>query len=180
MGRRIARSVPPFAMAPTAHDTTWPREARDALCCAALLLGLLLVVDAGATCLNWARALLWTALAALFLVVLIPPRVSAGEGWLASQGLLRRSVVRTDRLVSARWSSGVAQRLVLRDAAGARVEVDPRVFVANPALWHVVSENARSALARGTLLCGATALRQLAERVDRETAREVFKASGLD
>ncbi|WP_329158352.1 hypothetical protein OHB49_05315 [Streptomyces sp. NBC_01717] len=69
-----------------------------------------------------------------------------------------------------RWSDGVSLRLVLRDLDGARVEVDPRVLIANPHLWQLLDAGARSSLGRGTLLCGATALRQLSERIDRETA----------
>ena len=69
-----------------------------------------------------------------------------------------------------RWSDGVSLGLVLRDLDGARVEVDPRVLIANPHLWQLLDAGARSSLGRGTLLCGATALRQLSERIDRETA----------
>ncbi|MFD3484717.1 hypothetical protein [Streptomyces sp. NPDC058665] len=45
---------------------------------------------------------------------------------MASRGLLRERTVRTDRLVSVRWSDGVAQRLIPRDLDGGSVEVDPR------------------------------------------------------
>lgn len=130
--------------------------------------------------LTWLRSLLWAALATTLFVVLVPPRVRAGAGWFSSRGLLRADTVRTDRLVSVRWSDGVAQRLVLRDADGCRVEVDPRVFVANPALWHRLDQDTRTCVERGTLLCGATALRQLGERIDRRTARTVFQVSGLE
>ncbi|WP_351230995.1 hypothetical protein [Streptomyces sp. NPDC002133] len=51
---------------------------------------------------------------------------------------------------------------------------------ANPALWRRLDEDARTCVEHGTLLCGATALRQLSERIDRETARTVFKVSGLE
>lgn len=78
-----------------------------------------------------------------------------------------------------RWSNGVAQRLVLRDADGNRAEIDPRVLIANPPLWAVVDTDARTSIERGTLRCGETALRQMAARVDRESARIVFKLSGL-
>ncbi|MFJ6636826.1 hypothetical protein ACIQMR_36515 [Streptomyces sp. NPDC091376] len=179
MGRRISPvMLPPPGAA--AHDEDWAGHARDALRCAALLLGLLLVIDAGAGHLDGPRALLWTGLSVLLFVILVPPRVSAGAGWLASHGLLRRQLVRTDRLVSVRCSDGVAQRLVLRDADGRRVEVDPRVFLANPALWHRLDQDSRAGRERGTLLCGETALRALSERIDRETAHRVFTVSGLE
>lgn len=129
---------------------------------------------------TWLRILLWTTLATTLFVVLVPPRVRAGAGWLSSRGLLRAHTVRTDRLVSVRWSDGVAQRLVLRDTDGCRVEVDPRVFVANPALWHRLDQDTRACVEHGTMLCGVTVLRQLAERIDRRTAQTVFQVSGLE
>ena len=190
MERRITRAVPDAhsgrrgrVLPPpgtTAHDEDWVGHVRFAVGCAAALLGLLLAVDAAAGRLTWLRVLLWTALATTLFVVLVPPRVRAGAGWLSSRGLLRAHTVRTDRLVSVRWSDGVAQRLVLRDADGCRVEVDPRVFVANPALWHRLDQDTRACVEHGTMLCGVTALRQLAERIDRRTARTVFQVSGLE
>ncbi|MFG3662458.1 hypothetical protein [Streptomyces sp. NPDC047706] len=88
--------------------------------------------------------------------------------------------MRTDLLVSVRCPDGVAQRLVLRDAFGERVELDPQVLVNNPELWRRLDEDAHRSRACGSLLCGATALRRLSERIDRETAGIVFKLSGLE
>ncbi|MGW2816579.1 hypothetical protein [Streptomyces sp. NPDC001415] len=185
MGRLTTRNVAGHGAAPrrrneaVVYDTTWGGEARSAAGCAGVLLGLLLAIDAGAGTLTVRRALLWGALAALLFVVLWPARVSAGAGSLVSRGLLRRAEVRTDRLTSVRWSDGVAQRLVLRDTEGHRVEIDPKVLVANPPLWHALDRDARTSLDQGVLRCGETALRQMAARVDRETARTVFNLSGL-
>ncbi|MFF1839633.1 hypothetical protein ACFVXE_36520 [Streptomyces sp. NPDC058231] len=177
--RRPGRAPrPPGGM--TAYDHKWAGELRFAGGCSGTLLGLLLAVDAVAGRLTWLRVLLWTAVAATLCVVLLPPRVCAGPGWLASRGLLRGTTVRTDRLVSVRWSDGVSQRLLLRDADGCRVELDPRVLIANPALWHRLDQDARTCVERGTLLCGATALRRLGDRIDRRTARTVFEVSGLE
>ncbi|MEU4352389.1 hypothetical protein [Streptomyces sp. NPDC023838] len=67
-----------------------------------------------------------------------------------------------------------------QDAVRNRTEIDPKVLVANPPLWRVLDEDARTNMARGTLCCGERALRQMAVRVDGETARRVFKISGLD
>ncbi|MFD4232167.1 hypothetical protein [Streptomyces sp. NPDC058545] len=173
-GRDADRGEPPGT---TASDDGWTAELRAAGCCSALLLGLLLLIDVGSGRLTGLRALMWVALAVLLLVVLVPPRVTAGEGWLASRSLLRRRRVRTDSLVAVRWSDGVSLRLVLRDLDGARVEVDPRVLIANPHLWQLVDAGACSSLGRGTLLCGATALRQLSERIDRETAHSPSTSS---
>jgi hypothetical protein len=87
--------------------------------------------------------------------------------------------VRTDSLVSIRWFDGVSQRMVLRDTEGNRVEIDPRVLVRNPAMWRRLDADTRTSIERGTLLCGATALRELAGRIDRETAHTVFRVSGM-
>ncbi|MBD0746929.1 hypothetical protein BG418_02615 [Streptomyces sp. CBMA152] len=144
-----------------------------------MLLGLLLLIDASAGTLTVLRAALWLGLAALLLLVLWPARVSAGPGLLVSHALVRTRVVRTDRLVSVRWTDGVAQRLLLRDADGNRAEIDPQVLINNPPLWRLLDEGSRTSLARGTLCCGETALRQISARIDRETARTVFKVSGL-
>ncbi|MFJ3922729.1 hypothetical protein [Streptomyces sp. NPDC090022] len=170
MGRRI--SLPDT-------DQGWASERRTALGAAGLLLAAILTVDAGAGLLTPARAALWAGLAALAFVILLPSRVSAGPGRLAVRGLLTERQVRTDALVSVRWMDGVAQRMVLRDADGHRVEIDPEVFVRNPAMWRRVDEDTRGCVERGTLLCGATAMRQLAARIDRRTARSVFQVSGL-
>ncbi|MFI7405429.1 hypothetical protein ACIBW9_33955 [Streptomyces sp. NPDC049541] len=50
----------------------------------------------------------------------------------------------------------------------------------NPRLWNRLDEGARKSVADGMLLCGGTALRLISLRVDRETARAVFNASGME
>lgn len=126
------------------------------------------------------RITLWVALAALLFMILYPARVTAGQGWLASRGLLRERRVRTDMLVSVRCLGGVSQRLRLRDTSGRRLEINPQILVNNPELWHRFSKDAQESAARGHLTCGATALLRISARIDRETALTVFKASGLD
>ncbi|MGW2651508.1 hypothetical protein ACWC2T_43205 [Streptomyces sp. NPDC001393] len=162
------------------HDRCWAREVRDAVRCAGVLLALLLFIDWGLGQFTLWRGLLWLTLAGLLFLVLLPARVTAGEDWLAARWLLRERRVRTDLLVSVRCLEGVSQRLLLRDAFGARVAIDPDVLLNNPALWHRVEAGARKAAADGLLLCGQTAVRRLSSRVDRETALAVFKASGLE
>ncbi|MFD8391654.1 hypothetical protein ACFV2N_21275 [Streptomyces sp. NPDC059680] len=112
--------------------------------------------------------------------MLCPARVSAGGNWPASRRLVREHRVRTVLLVSVRCLDGVSPRLVLRDARGGRVGIDPHVLVRNPQLWFRLDEGARKAAADGSLRCGTTALGGLARRVDRETAHAVFRVSGLD
>jgi len=177
---RDAVDAPPPQPAEVAHDHLWAKDLSSSIRCAAVLLALLLLIDWGAGTLSPPRAALWVTLAALLFLVLHPARVAVGEGWLSSRGLLREHRVRTDHLVSVRCLDGVSQRLVLRDTFGARVEIDPRVLVSNPPLWHRLDEDARISALRGSLTCGATALRRVSERIDRETALTVFKVSGLD
>ncbi|MFJ5305147.1 hypothetical protein [Streptomyces sp. NPDC088350] len=162
------------------EDRRWARDLRDTFRCAGALLGLLLLVDHFNGRLTLWRGALWLTLAALLLVVLYPARVRAGEGWLSARGLLRERRVRTDRLVSVRCLDGVSQRLVLRDEFGGRVEIDPVVLVNNPDVWHRLAEDSHKSLASGSLTCGETALRRIAERVERETAETVFRVSGLE
>ncbi|MEV6326707.1 hypothetical protein [Streptomyces sp. NPDC051909] len=89
---------------PPARDEDWPRALRTAIVCAATLLGLLLVVDAIANSLTPVRGALWGGLAVLLFVVLLPDRVTAGEGWLASRGPVRR------RTGPTAWSTCGARR----------------------------------------------------------------------
>ncbi|MGW0766236.1 hypothetical protein [Streptomyces sp. NPDC002676] len=173
-----ARAQTPAADA--VHDRHWAREARVSVYCAGALLALLLLIDTGAGRLTPWRGALWLLLAVLLFLVLCPARVSAGPGWLASRRLLRERRVRTDLLVSVRCLDGVSQRLLLRDAYGACVEIDPDVLLRTPPLWHRLEEGARQSAADGLLLCGQTALRRLAARVNREAAQAVFRVSGLD
>ncbi|MFH9551690.1 hypothetical protein [Streptomyces sp. NPDC017435] len=184
MGRRYDASEEPAdasAQEPgeAAHDLRWAQDVRDSIRCAGVLLALLLLVDWGSGRFTLWRGALWLALALLLFLVLYPARVSAAEGRLASRRLLREHRVRTDLLVSVRCLDGISQRLALRDAFGGRVEIDPEVLVRNPQLWFHLQEGTHKSAA-GTLLCGATALRRLSQRIDRETARAVFEASGLE
>ncbi|MET9464680.1 hypothetical protein ABZY44_07605 [Streptomyces sp. NPDC006544] len=82
-----------------------------------------------------------------------PPKVSAYPGLLTARGLVRSHHVHTDRLVSVAWHDGIAQRLLLEDIDGNRAEVDPRVFAANPSLWHFLDRYIRTSLSRGTMRC---------------------------
>ena len=105
--RDADRGEPPGT---SASDDGWTAELRAACGCSALLLGLLLLIDVGSGRLTGLRALMWVALAVLLLVVLVPPRVTAGEGWLASRSLLRRRRVRTDSLVGVRTALVLVKR----------------------------------------------------------------------
>ncbi|MFF7161205.1 hypothetical protein ACFZBP_07400 [Streptomyces sp. NPDC008086] len=163
-----------------AHDLRWARDVRDSVRCGGVLLALLLLLDWGTGRFTYWRCTLWLALALLLFLVLYPARVSAGDGWLASRRLLREHRVCTDQLVSVRYLEGMSERLVLRDSAGGRVEIDPEVLLRNPQLWFLVDAGAQKSAGGGTLLCGATALHRLSRRIDRETAHAVFKASGLE
>jgi hypothetical protein len=167
------------ARTPPVHDDRWRSDVRTAGACSLLLTALLLVVDAAAEGLSAAHCAAWCGLGLLLFVVLVPRRVRAGAGWVSSRGLLSEQHVRTDRLVSVRWSGGVSQRLVLRDTDGCRVELDPRRLLAAPQVWRRVEEDALRSLERGTLCQGGETLRRVGARLDEETARTVFRTSGL-
>ncbi|MFF3919600.1 hypothetical protein ACFYZB_40500 [Streptomyces sp. NPDC001852] len=162
-----------------AGDRHWRGSARFALTCALVFCTLSLLVDWDAGSLSPPRALLWVALSAALCAVLLPQRVSAGPGWLAVRTPWRRHLVHTDALVCVRQYDGVSSHLVLRDVHGHRLELDPRVLVANPLLWHELDTGVRRSLERGTLRRGAEVLHRLGHRIDDETTQAVLRASGL-
>lgn len=166
--------------AEVAYDRRWAGDLRSTILCSAAILSLLLLIDWGVGRLTLVRGGLWVGLGVLLFLVLFPPRVTAGKGWLASRGLLRGRRVRTDLLVSVRVLDGISQRLRLRDVLGNQVEIDPQVLLNNPALWHHLERDALQSAACGSLTCGETALRRISQRIDRETALTVFKVSGLE
>ncbi|MFB7738591.1 hypothetical protein ACFC08_30245 [Streptomyces sp. NPDC056112] len=163
-----------------ARTHPWARELRTSVGCSVALLALLLLIDWGTGSLTWWRGVLWFTLSVLLFVVLCPPRVRAGRGWIASRSLLRSRLVRTDLLVSVRAVDGVCRRLVLLDSLGGRVELDPEVLVDHPDVWYRLDEDARHCVAAGRLQCGTDELRDISEQVDRETALAVFRVSGLE
>lgn len=162
-----------------ADDRHWPGRARLATACALAFATLSLAIDWDAGTLTPTRALLWLTLSATVLAVLLPPRVTAGPGWLATQGLRTRCQVHTDSLVSVRQYGDISSLLVLRDTFGNRLELDPRVLVTNPFLWHELDTGARHSRANGTLRHGTDVLHRLAREIDDETALSVLKTSGI-
>ncbi|MGW2582246.1 hypothetical protein ACWCYZ_13055 [Streptomyces virginiae] len=128
------------------EDSQWAGDARAA---AGIALGfplLLVGVDTAAGFISAPRASLWIGLGLVLLAVLWPTKVSAYRGLLTARGLIHAHHVHTDRLASVAWHDGVAQRLLLEDIDGNRAEVDPRVFAANPPLWHVLDRDIRTSL----------------------------------
>ncbi|MFJ1731694.1 hypothetical protein [Streptomyces sp. NPDC088254] len=160
-------------------DCEWAADLRTALLCAGSLLGLLVPVDAAAGTFTAARAVLWSGLALLLFLVMMPPRITVGEGWLAVRTLRGTRRVRTDRLVAARVTGHACQRLLLRDALGGQAECDIQVLIANPALWHRLHTDARTSAGGNRHAPPLAALRTLSDRIDRETALAVFKVSGM-
>ncbi|WP_436750897.1 hypothetical protein [Streptomyces sp. URMC 124] len=173
------RTHPPGG-AVLAHDRHWRSEARAAWYCGTALAGVLVLADLGRGSLNGPRGACWAGLGALLLAVLMPHRVTAGDGWLAVRGLLGEKRVRTDLLTRVRRADGMTPRLVLRDAGGNRVELDPQVLVANPLLWHRLDAGARRSRESGLLREGGAPLAELAERIDGEGARRLLETCGFD
>ncbi len=180
MERRDGRSARRPSRGNAVGQRRWRADARGAGYIALSFAALTTLLDWGSGGLTIPRADLWSLLAILVFAVLRPPRVTADEGWLTVRGWLRVRRVRTDALVSIRQDGRIATRLVLRDAHGRSVALDPRVLLADPLLWHELETGARRSLARGTLRHGEETLRRLGEQIDGETAHAVLKASGLE
>ncbi|MFD9006834.1 hypothetical protein ACFV0T_38855 [Streptomyces sp. NPDC059582] len=164
---------------PPDGDRHWRHGARFAVGCALVFCGLTFLLDWNAGTLTPARALLWPGLSVVLLLVLLPQRVTAGSGWLAVRGPVRGHVIRTDALTDIRQYPGVSAHLVLRDAYGQRLELDPRVLVANPLLWHDLDTGVRRSRERGTLREGSEVLARLGREIDDATARAVLRESGI-
>ena len=180
LARSYRRPMQRSGMPDHTGDRHWRGGARLAAGCALAFGVMTVLVDWDAGTLTPARALLWLALAAGVFAVLLPHRVTAGPGWLAVRGPVRRRMVRTDALTGLRQYGGVSSHLVLRDACGHRLELDPRVLVANPLLWHELDTGVRDSLEKGTLgRQGADVLRGLVHLIDDETALSVLRASGI-
>jgi hypothetical protein len=139
-----------------------------------------MLLDQGAGTLTLPRAALWTGLALLVLVVLLPPRVTAGAGWLAVRGLVHERRVRTDALVEVRQYEGISAHLLLRDAGGRWLELDPRVLAGNALIRHEVDAGIRRSRECGTLRSGTEVLLRLSDRIDGAEAQAVFRASGME
>lgn len=151
---------------------------RSAVLYGVLLFGALVLLDLGLVRLTAERAGWWAALAVLLVVILTPPRVSATNGRIDARGMVTYHWVRADRLVAVRVSEGVAPRLVLTDASGGRLVLDPRVLIANPLLWHQLDQGARQSVEQGTLRCGMPVLERLGRRIDDEVCRGILRSSG--
>ena len=174
------RSAPPARRsAGGAADRRWAGDARFAACCGAGFAVLAALLDVAAAGLPPERAALWLPAGAVVTAILLPPRVSAGDGWLTVRSVARRRRVRTTELVAARLTGAVALQLVLRDAAGRRVEFDPRVLSANPLLWHELDSGILASRRAGLLPAGPDDLAALRAGIDTDGARAVFRASGL-
>lgn len=161
-------------------DRRWAGDVRAAAFCALGLFALIVLVDLANGTLSALRGGLWAGLSGLLQLILHPVRVTAGPGWFAVRGLVRRRHVCTGLLTAVRYSEGgVAVRLVLCDSLGNRVEVDPRVLAENPLLLHRLEVGARDAAACGLLRTGSGVLGRLSARVDGDAVRGVFEVSGL-
>ncbi|MGW7406601.1 hypothetical protein ACWGI9_23220 [Streptomyces sp. NPDC054833] len=163
----------------SAGDRHWRGSARLAVSCALAFCAMSILVDWDAGSLTPLRALLWVTLSAAVCAVLLPPRVTAGPGWLAVRAPWRRRVIHTDALTAVRQYDGVSSHLVLRDVHGHSLELDPRTLAANPLLWHELDTGVRRSLEGGTLRLGADVMARLGQHIDDETLQAVLRASGL-
>lgn len=149
-----------------AGDSGWPGRLRFAAGCSAAFFAAPLLIDAGTGQLRWWRALTWGALGLAAFAILLPPRVTAGAGWVRVRGLFRERQVHTDRLIGVGWHRSTAPQLLLRDAHGGWLELDPQVLEANPILWHLIESGARRSAQHRDLRQGAEVLGEMSRRVD--------------
>ena len=105
MTRRFARAAAnaacPEPDGEDVYDRRWAGDAHRAVAGALAFLTLMTLADRAAGTITWHRLGQWTTLAAM---LLLPPRVSAGRGWLAVRGPWGERLVRTDALVSLECS----------------------------------------------------------------------------
>jgi hypothetical protein len=162
-----------------AEDRRWLHDLWAAVFCSVALLVLLHAVDLAAGALDGPRAAVWSGLSLTLFLLLYPPRVTAGHHWLSVRGLVRERRISTDLLTHVTRERGLAQRIVLRDLEGHRVEVDPSTLIGNPLIWHELDTGARRARESGVLRMDTGVLGWLADRVERDAAWAVFDASDL-
>jgi len=162
-----------------AENREWPSEVRSAAGIATLLPFLLVGIDAAGGQATFRRVLIWTALGLILLCVLWPTRVLAVPSRLTAHGLLSKRHVRTDRLTSVVLYTGVTTRLLLRDADGCNLEVDPRVLISNPQLWYLLEQGIQASINCGALFESRQSLHRLSRLIDGESTRLICKISGL-
>ncbi|MCA1710608.1 MAG: hypothetical protein LC789_02785 [Actinobacteria bacterium] len=163
----------PTALPPAPADGLPPATAAARLSARDKLVGLGLVA---AVCLALSAAKghwpppagVWgiIGLGVLFIgLKLLRDEISAGPGWFASQGLVRRRWVRTDQLVKATAGrSGIDRIVVLTDRDGRRVGVLYSALATDRDLRQRVAQDVRRSVDDGLVL-GAAAARALgAER----------------
>lgn len=155
-------------------DRDRPARLRLAAALSGGMLAAALVLGAVTGGLTWPAALLWAAAAAVLFAVLAPPRITADGGELTVRTLLRSHRVRLDRLAAARVEGHTAQRVLLRDTAGRRAELDTFLLAECPLLRHALDTGVRRSHTAGLLpAADAGAVRDLVAAAD---ARDVARA----
>lgn len=144
------------------------------------MLAAALVLGALTGTLAWPVVVAWVVGALAVFAVLAPPRVTAGDGPLTVRAGLRTRRVRTGALAGARVEGRTARRMVLRDTAGGRVELDAYLVAESPLLRHELDRAVRRSHAAGLLpAADAGAVRDLVAAADAEQARQVLTGAGL-
>lgn len=178
---KVRRPLPGRGAGPVRGlDRDRPARLRLAAAVAGGMLAVALGLGAVTGALTGAAVVLWALGAGVVFAVLAPPRVTAGGGWLTVRAGLRTRRVRTERLTRARVEGHTARRVVLRDAAGGRVELDAALLAGNPVLRQELDRAARRSHAAGLLAAAdAGAVRDLVAAADAEEARRLLQGAGL-
>ncbi|SNB90289.1 hypothetical protein SAMN02745831_06590 [Streptomyces sp. PgraA7] len=162
------------------EDVLWHPEARAAVVIGTTFFVAALLVDAVGLGVTMARTAGWGCLAAVLLLVLLPPRISLTPGRLVVRDLFTTRVVLTDQLSALQRPADVSERVVLTDVRGTRAQPDFCLLRANPSLWLQLEADADESRRCGSLVRGTSCLDRLARRMDEEAERSVFRASGID
>lgn len=95
----------------------------------------------------------------LFVVKGLRAQVSVGPGWLATQGVLRRTYVRTDALTSCKDErSGIDRVIVLKDSDGRRVGVMYGELSRDTRMQDQLRRDVQASVAKGLELSAGTAV----------------------
>ncbi len=152
-------------------DRDRPARLRLAAAVSGGMLAAALALGAVTGALTPPAALLWAVAAAVLFAVLAPPRITAGGGVLTVRTPLRTRRVRLDRLAAARVEGHTARRVLLRDTAGRRAELDACLLAECPLLRHELDAGLRRSHTAGLLpAADAGAVRDLLAAAD---ARDV-------
>lgn len=162
------------------EDVLWRLEARAAVVIGTAFFVAALLVDAVGPGVTMAPTAGWGCLAAVLLLVLLPPRGSLTPGRLVARDLFTTRVVLTDQLSALPWPADVSERVVLADIRGGPGPTGLLPAARQPVPLAPTGGRCPRVTPVCSLVPGTACLDRLARRMDEEAARSVFRSSGID